>query len=220
MPDTYVRAEDELQYTIKVKNNSKVITQGLTITDEIPEQLTITQIIKDGQEISLPKSNNLQLDVTVDALQESIIQIKTVVDYDETQEEPVTITNKAEAKVYGQTVATTAELVHIIEVTDENGNGSGDGNTDNNVDDNNIAQGNRIISGMAWYDENANGIKEDNENVLSGITVKLLNIETNQFVKDTSGNVLQAITNDKGIYTLNNIGNGKYVAIFEYDITQ
>lgn len=73
---------------------------------------------------------------------------------------------------------------------------------------------------MAWYDENANGIKEDNENVLSGITVKLLNIETNQFVKDTSGNVLQAITNDKGIYTLNNIGNGKYVAIFEYDITQ
>lgn len=220
VPDTYVRAEDELQYTIKVKNNSKVITQGLTITDEIPEQLTITQIIKDGQEISLPKSNNLQLDVTVDALQESIIQIKTVVDYDETQEEPVTITNKAEAKVYGQTVATTAELVHIIEVTDENGNGSGDGNTDNNVDDNNIAQGNRIISGMAWYDENANGIKEDNENVLSGITVKLLNIETNQFVKDTSGNVLQAITNDKGIYTLNNIGNGKYVAIFEYDITQ
>ena len=30
-------------------------------------------------------------------------------------------------------------------------------------------------------------------------------------------NVLQASTDEKGIYTLNHIGNGKYVVIFEYD---
>ena len=86
--------------------------------------------------------------------------------------------------------------------------------------DNNTATGNRIISGVVWYDENANGIKEDNETLLNGIVVKLLNVETNQFVKDSAGNVLQATSDEKGIYTLNHIGNGKYVVIFEYDTTQ
>ena len=215
--DTYIKAGDNLEYTIKVKNNSPVRTQGLVISDEIPEELTIEKIIKNGEEISLPETNSIQMDITIEPSQESIIQIQTVVDYDETQEEAVSIVNRASAIVYGETVATTSELTHIIEPVTEQGD---DNNNNNDVPDNNTATGNRIISGVAWYDENANGIKEDNETLLSGIIVKLLNVETNQFVKDENGNILQASTDEKGIYTLNHIGNGKYVVIFEYDTSK
>ena len=214
--DTYIKAGDSLVYTIKIKNNSPVKTQGLVISDEIPKELTIEKIIKDGEEMNLPESNSIQIDVTVEPSQESMIQIQTVVDYEETQEEPVSITNHAEAMVYGETVATTSELTHIIEPVTGQDNDNNN-NNNNDVPDNNTATGNRIISGVAWYDENGNGMKEDNETLLSGIVVKLLNVETNQFVKDKEGNVLQASTDEKGIYTLNHIGNGKYVVIFEYD---
>ena len=215
MADTYIKAGDSLEYTIKAKNNSPVKTQGLVISDNIPEELSIVKIVKDGEELELPDSHEMQLDITVEPSQESIIQIETVVDYVETQEEPVSITNYAEAMVYGETIAKTSELTHIIEpVTGENNN------NDNDIPDNNTATGNCIISGVAWYDENNNGLKEDNETLLSGIIVKLLNVETNQFVKDSEGNVLQASSDEKGIYTLNHIGNGKYVAIFEYDTTK
>ena len=212
--DTYIKAGDTLEYTVKIKNMSEVRTEGLVISDVIPEELTITKIVKDGQEMELPDTNSLQLDVTIEPLAESSIQIETVVNYAETQEQPVTITNKAEAKVYGNVVVTTPELTHIIEVTSE------EENDNNDISDNNVAEGNRIISGVAWYDENANGIKENNEKLLQGIAVKLLNIETNQFVKNTSGDVIQVTTNEKGVYTLDHIGNGKYVVVFEYDTNQ
>ena len=214
--DTYVKAGDTLEYTIKIKNNSQVKTQGLVLSDEIPEELSIVKMTKDGEEMELPSSNSLQLDISLEASQESVIKIETLVDYIETQEEPISIANHAEAIVYGDTIATTPELTHIIEPVSEEDNN----NNNNDVSDNNTATGNRIISGVVWYDENANGIKEDNETLLNGIVVKLLNVETNQFVKDSAGNVLQTTSDEKGIYTLNHIGNGKYVVIFEYDTTQ
>ena len=214
--DTYVKAGDTLEYMIKVRNNSQAKTQGLVISDEIPEELSIVKLTKDGEEIELPSSKSLQLEISLEASQESVIKIETLVDYIETQEEPISIVNRAEAIVYGETIATTQELTHIIEPVSEEDNN----NNNNDVTDNNTATGNRIISGVVWYDENANGIKEDNETLLNGIVVKLLNVETNQFVKDSAGNVLQATSDEKGIYTLNHIGNGKYVVIFEYDTTQ
>ena len=38
------------------------------------------------------------------------------------------------------------------------------------------------ISGLVWKDENKNGIRESSEMLLSGITVKLFNIDTNEIV--------------------------------------
>ena len=77
-----------------------------------------------------------------------------------------------------------------------------------------------MIAGVAWLDSNNNGVKDSGESLLADIKVKLLNTETNEIVKDNNGNEMTATTNSEGIYVLNNVVNGKYIALFEYDTTK
>ena len=70
------------------------------------------------------------------------------------------------------------------------------------------------------FDENADVKKDESEKTLSNVKVKLLNLDTNKLVKDESGKLLEATTNENGVYVLSNLGNGNYIAIFEYNNTQ
>lgn len=45
----------------------------------------------------------------------------------------------------------------------------------------------------------------------------LLNVSTNNLVRDENGEILEVATNDNGVYILNNISQGQYIAIFDYD---
>ena len=210
----YVKSGDIIEYTINVKNLSDFKTSGLVIKDSIPTQLNIESITLNGEAVTGFTTNNLEIPVEIEANSTATIVIKTVVNYSEGRTHAEAITNVAYAEVYGERVATTSEINHIIAAND----GSFDG--DNNVEDNDIAQGNMTITGIAWYDENANGARDTNEQPLSGIKVKLLNVETNNMVKTTDGNELEATTNENGVYVLDKIGNGKYIAIFDYDRTK
>lgn len=224
--EKYVESGDVIEYSIKAKNDSKARTSGLKITDKVPLQLTITKIEKDGKEIEIPKNNNIEISNDIEAGEELNIKITTVVNHSESRDEAEAITNKAIASVYGEEIAETSEITHIIKANEtdqsgDNGGTGGDGNGENNdLDDNNVANGKRNITGTAWFDENANGKKDENERVLSNIKVKLLNLDTNKLVKDKNGKILEATTNDNGIYVLSNLGNGNYIAIFEYNNTQ
>ena len=72
------------------------------------------------------------------------------------------------------------------------------------------------VSGLVWKDENKNGIRENSEMLLSGITVKLFNIDTNEIV--VINNEKQITTTDaNGKYTFSGIDNGNYIVLFEYD---
>lgn len=223
--EKYIKSGDILEYTINIKNNSKSRTSGLTIKDKIPPQLTITKIEKDGKEIKIPKNNYIEILNDIKPNEEMKIIITTVVNHSDARDKAEPITNKAIATVYGEERASTQEITHIIKANESNqgGNNGGtdgdNGGTDEN-NDNNIANGERNITGLAWFDENANGKKDKDEKVLNNIKVKLLNVDTNKLVKDKSGKVLEATTNDNGIYVLSNLENGKYIAIFEYNDTQ
>lgn len=209
----YVKSGDVIEYTINVKNLSNSRTSGLVIKDSVPTQLDIQSITLNGELVTGFTTNDLEIPVELEANGESTIVISAVVNYSEGRLQAEAITNIAYAEVYGERIATTSEINHIIAASDGNFDG------DNNVDDNDIAQGNRTITGLAWYDENANGNKDADEQTLSGIKVRLLNVETNNLVKTTDGNVLEATTNENGVYVLDKIGNGRYIAIFEYDQT-
>lgn len=220
----YIKSGDNITYTIKVKNSSTSQTSGLVIRDKIPSQLTINQITKDGEEIEFT-TNNIEIQTEIPANGETTIVIDTIVNYSDARTEAETITNKATASIYGEEIATTSELNHIIEadvIDDNNGSESGNGDNNNNNDEQNgnIANGEQMISGLAWYDENGNGKKDDGEQNLSNITVELLNVQTNQLVRDTSGDTLKATTNANGMYVLDNISNGEYIVIFEYNKDQ
>ena len=223
----YVNSGDHIIYNIHARNTSTSETSGLVITDEIPSQLTVNRVTVDGEEKTFT-TNYIEINKEIPANGEINIIIETVVNYSASRVDAEMITNRAIASVYGEEIATTSDLNHIIEadVIDENGsNGNQENNNGNNnaTDDEqngNIANGDKIISGLAWYDENANGKKDDEETTLSNIRVKLLNVNTNQFVKDNEGNILEATTNENGMYVLDNVATGEYIAIFEYDTNQ
>ena len=221
--DQYVKSGDNITYTIHVRNSSTSQTSGLVIRDEIPSQLTVNRVTRDGEEVEF-KTNQIEIQNDIPANGEMIITIEAVVDYSEARTDAETITNRAIASVYGEEIARTSDLNHIIEadVVDDNNGGSNDNNNNGSDDEQNgnIANGEQMISGLAWYDANYNGKKDEEENALENIKVKLLNVNTNQLVKDSSGDVLEATTNENGMYVLDNISKGQYIAIFEYDKNQ
>ena len=170
-------------------------------------------------------SNNVYAGIVVPANSEKVVNIETTVDYSESRTSAETITNKAVALLDDEQIATTSEINHIIkaDVTEDNSNddNNNSNNNGNNGENNgNIANGSQMISGVAWYDENGDGKKDSGEKTLSGITVKLLNVNTNQYVKTSSGDDLQTTTNENGAYVLDNIASGKYVVVFDYDKNQ
>ena len=75
------------------------------------------------------------------------------------------------------------------------------------------------ISGTAWLDKNKNGIRDNNEEVLKGIKVILLDKQENP-VKDKDGNVISTVTEVTGTYKFNNLEKGKYIVAFVYDTSK
>ena len=72
------------------------------------------------------------------------------------------------------------------------------------------------ISGVVWNDENKNGARENSEKLLSDITVKLFDIDTNQIA--TKNNQKQVTTTDEnGQYKFSEVMKGNYIVLFEYD---
>lgn len=69
------------------------------------------------------------------------------------------------------------------------------------------------ISGLAWKDENANGIREDDEEKLSGIKVYLYDASNNTMIKSITTDV-------KGEYIFKDLETGKYIVGFEFDNTK
>ncbi len=214
----YVEAGDTIEYKIEVENKTNAEILGLNILDTIPEQLTITQVEKEGEIIEKEfNANRVSLYVDMPAKSSTNLIVKTVVDEDELRNNAEAITNTAQVE-YKETTATTQGINHIIKATTSNNGQGTDG--ENNVDDSDIAKGTKTITGIAWYDENANGQKDQNEKTLSNIKVRLLNTKTNNFVKFETGETLEATTNENGIYVLDKIGNGSYIAVFDYDKSQ
>ena len=227
----YLKAGDHVNYTIVVENKAEAETMGLVVKDAIPSQLSINQVTKDGQVLEGMEQNNLDLPIKIEGNQTATLKVETVVNYSQAREKAEAITNVAHAEIYGEKVATTSEINHIIQANSSSNNnnnndnnnqnpGQNENNTPNHVDNNDIAKGNSTITGIAWFDENKNGQKEAGEKLLNNIKVKLLNTETNNLVKEENGEILEATTNENGVYVLDKIGNGKYIAIFEYDNTQ
>lgn len=221
--EKYIKAGDVINYTILVKNESTSEAKGVVIKDSIPNAFNIQKVMVDGKTVEEIQSNNLELSCDILAKENVEIQIEVVVNYSEGRVEAEPVTNIAYAEIFGEKVASSAEINHIIQANPkEDESGNGDNIEDNEGDNNNkeegdIAQGTKMITGTAWFDSNSNGKKDAGEQTLSNVKVKLLNAKTNHLVKDKSGKTVETVTNENGVYVLENLVKGKYIAIFEYD---
>lgn len=218
--NSYIKPGDVLEYTINIRNNGTQDIDGIILKDKISNSLTVNKVTVNDEEVEeLKDRNNIEIRLSMSAGSESVIKIETLVNYSQGRFEAEPITNVATVELLGKEIAKTAEITHIIEANEEGGTGENpeDPDDNNDVDDNDVATGTSTITGIAFIDENANGQKDDGEELLSGVKVRLYNTETNNLVKQENGNILEATTNENGVYVLDHIGNGKYIVIFDYN---
>lgn len=207
----YLREGDTVEYNITVENTGN-IDENITVVDNIPEYLDIKAIYVNGKVTSQTTetaktetytskiSNNISYIIPVAKGNKAEMTIIAKVKHIEENVDAKTITNKAEARVYQMTKSTSEEVSHILKITAEDLK--------------------NIITGKAWLDSNINGIKDNDETLLSGIKVILFDISTNDYAKYDNGNIIETTTNEKGEYTFTKVKNGKYLVLFEYDTNQ
>ena len=73
------------------------------------------------------------------------------------------------------------------------------------------------ISGFIWFDRNNNGRKDDNEETFSNIKLVLFDVKKQDLVKK-GDNVVTVTTDNNGRYSFDDLENGTYVVIAEYDV--
>lgn len=198
-----VRQGDIVEYNIDIINLGD-IRNSIIVNDIIPQFLQI-QSISQNNEIKIQKtddddiSNDVYYKLNMEPKETAKLNIKAKVQYIPEIYNGKIITNIATATVNAEFNENSQIITHILKANKEQENFE------------------NIISGYAWFDENGNGRRDASEEMMPGISVKLYNTESNTFVLDESGNILEEKTDNKGEYSFSNISNGKYLVIFEYD---
>lgn len=210
----YIKAGEAINYTLKVKNNNNIDMNNIVVTDSIPANLSVKEVTVNDQSqdlTSVKKSNNnLSIPLSETAGEEKTVKISTVVNYQADATSDTKISNQAQVVSVEDAKTTSNTVTHILEqnVGVDSSSGVLATSTTNK------------INGTAWIDSDSNGQKDDTESLMSGITVKLLNTATNEIAKDSNGQEITTTTDNSGFYTLSNVPNGTYVALFEYDTAQ
>lgn len=207
-----VSVGDVIEYNVTVKNVGEVAANGVEIRDYLPEGLIYkgSTYIIDGEEHTSWIGNTdatiilstIKPGATID------ITIKAQVENTEENNKEREIVNIVTLYAEDMTNIGSNEVKHrIVEKVETD---------DPSVEE--PVEGTYKITGLAWLDKNANGKRDDDEELLSGIEVILVNSETGEIVKDivTGAHKIQT-TNTKGTYTFANLESGKYLVVFKYD---
>ena len=225
--DKYIKDGDEISYNVKIKNNSEIELSNLTFSDTVPNGLTVETIEQDNKIIERSTDTNninnyiMKSGIALKSGEETTYKITAIVNKGTQTTETQKIANKAEIS-YASQVYKAEDIVNYIEALakdNNNNNGNNADNNDNNGDSNDSTKKAYSISGIAWFDENEDGEKDSNEDLLKDIKVSLLDLDNNS-VKDSYGKEIKTTTNNEGFYSLDNIPVGKYIVVFEYDTTK
>lgn len=205
--EEYLQIGDVVTYTIKAKNVSSGVIKNVRIAATIPDNLkylNTTYYIDDKEMFNgyLLENKVSEATLDLDAGQTFTFVVRAAVN-------KMIDTSKEE------------EDANVdIEV-------SGDGTEDykdeikNTIENDNVQNSNTFrISGVVWFDENRNGTRDSEEQLLSGIPVTIVDAETGKAVKNSNGNEISAITDDKGEYILSDLIQGQYIVKFNYDNSQ
>ena len=206
--DGYLSANEEITYTITVKNLG-VVGATVTLTDIIPKELSLIKAyyMLDGKEVSVTRKNGNNVNFLLSLAEGETITVYVKAKAMEVPEN-VQVTNKISlsskdiGEIEGNSITHT-----LIGKNGTGGSGEHPGGTGDNPGG---LTGEYRLSGTAWVDNNKNGIREEGENLLTGLKVYLLNSNTREILST-------AITNDNGGYVFLNLTSGNYVVVFEYD---
>ena len=193
-----IEAEANISYELeKVEKDLSLIIDGQANVDEyleIPAGKTVTMTIKS---------------TTVDT--NETVQVSNYATAEKTEEDE----NIGIKTVTSNIVNFTLLAAYEDEEDPNTGNGGQGGNGDNN--NGGTTNEPYSISGVAWLDANRDGKRDSSEQLMSGIEVKLYDANTQTIAQNENGETLRTTTNSQGAYEFNNIQNGNYWVLFEYD---
>lgn len=210
--NTYIQEGDKINYKFTVKNEGKAIAKNLVLTDIVPDGVIVQNIkcLVDGEQHSTRTATNEAV-ITADLMpgSELVVSIDGVANLLKGVKEK-SITNYAELSSKNIAAIRSNEITHIVEPSPALSS-----NLDNEEEGSDTSVKANItktykIAGVAWLDKNSNGMREDGEELLPGIAVKLVDSQT--------GIIQKAVTTDStGSYTFSGVQNGNYLVIFDYD---
>jgi uncharacterized repeat protein (TIGR01451 family) len=218
--NTYVKEGESIEYVFTIKNQGIVAADNVSFKDAIPDGLIAKSIEYTVNGIPVKKSitakDSVEINTTINPGSELTATVRALaIDLDGVQEK--TVTNVATVSANNVNETKTNSITHIVEATDKSNLYDTEGEsavassqlTNSTSSSNNIVKTYKI-TGIAWLDSNGNGKRDDSEQRLNGITVRLINSDTSVIEKTVS-------TNSKGEYTFTGVANGNYLVIFEYD---
>ena len=220
--DTYIKEGEKIKYIFTIKNEGKAVARHVNLTEIIPDGIVVEKVnyVVNGIPVTKRVTSNKEvvISASIGAGSQLVATISAVAaGLNGVQEK--TVTNYGTVDADNVDEIQSNSITHIIEQSDKNavaydvttGGVSTTTHYDGTVSNTktNISKTYRI-SGTAWLDNNKNGMKEDGEELLPGISAKLVNSD--------SGLIIKSVTTDtRGEYTFSGVENGNYLIVFDYD---
>ena len=204
-----IETAQRYNYTFTIKNLSKSQIYNITFEDKLPVELTYS-----GLDISVDNGSvSKQVDVSDDGTVSTTINIleanatATINLY--------VVANRTESNI---TISNTGRITQQDVGTIESNTLT---NTIKAYSPSDVvvppSEEPRQLTGTIWIDENADGIKDDQETKVQDIEILLLDNTTGDIAKDLSGVSLITKTDNNGDYAFANVKQGRYTVIFFYD---
>ena len=208
MVDDY---EFNMNFKVPTELEIKEVTYGILANEEKGKEERLTTTSFGENEMRIPY-NTLEAGDTVVAYVTTEIKELDKTLTSKYKEVSVEANIKEELVTWDLKIANSNLGAEPGENGNENGNENNgeNGNNDPSNPNNNNNTNKYSISGLAWNDENRNGVKETSEEILKGIKIKLVNVSTTVIIKET-------ITDDKGKYKFDELAEGEYQLIFMFE---
>ena len=234
----YVKEGENIKYTVKIKNTGKATAGDVKFEDILPKELNFVKgdyATKTGDSILSLKENDNTVHFTTNIQpgEEITLNIETIAKDIPNNLDEVKIENYATVEGSNSDKVKTEVLTTRIEQnptkdnpSDEDNNdntnngsgGNGSGNKGNGANSNTNLEKTFRIRGTAWVDANSNGMRDNGEQLLEGITVILTDANSGEVVKDKdSGIEKRTTTASDGTYVFDNLEKGNYTVIFYYN---
>lgn len=234
-----VQIGDKIKYIANITNSGVLDLKDSTMLFTPSEGMTVDSaeiIYSDGSKEFIEIDSNSKVSKNLNIKKTDNITIIYNVTINSTLENMESTFSLSD--IYWNTVTKTSKLTgtveqdniqqenkeddNIVEDTPDNDTEDTEKNEDNNQgNSNNNDEQEQMrtyhISGIAWLDINKNGQKEAEEKLMNNITVTLVNKDTGDFALDGSGNKITIVTDSNGEYKFENIKEGRYIVLFEFD---
>ena len=208
---TTISAGENFAYTFTIQNLSDIYLNDVEFTDALPTEVTFKYleiVYEDGtidSSFDINSDGSINTKFYLSAGQKVTINIHVVANSIDNDTE---ISNKAKFKNEDIGEVETNSVSHIVKHFEK---------TDVNVDPDDTNKETRKVIGTVWVDANKDGVKDANEQRVSGVKVLLLNNNTSNIAMNSNNEQCITTTGTDGSYMFNNVPQGKYSVIFFYD---